>query len=376
MARSGLHARTLWFEKLVTGRGGDVILQMAERALAACRVVASRIACALLLVAAAAPTPLLAQAAQRQDSNSDAQDARIDALFGTPNEETPAPLSNLYATAPGLERQIPAAQWRVNALAPLSFDTNPSLSSRGGGSTLATSPFGGVSWAAPVPNLPLRVTLSASTFLNRYFNASTFDNERISVSGRLQYVDPNNDQAFSPYFAIAPRWDYVDAYSDQVSARQDFNLGFNKRFNFDGSFQPVPASGNTAAATVWSLGMTAFVQRRLRQPQLSSSALFVIPSLSYVLSKDWNASFAVEVLNRWFDQNAVGQMRNDLEATPIATLEYVIPAAILGGDRFAALLGRPALDMQGSYLKVWSSAPGIAYDQWEAQTVLKMGWRF
>ena len=71
-----------------------------------------------------------------------------------------------------------------------------------------------------------------------------------------------------------------------------------------------------------------------------------------------------------------GESSRDLEALPIATLEYVVPTSFLGGDKMANILGRPALDFQGSYLKVWSSVPGVSFGQWEAQAALKLGWRF
>ena len=322
------------------------------------------------------PAPLCAQTADRLDAQSDAQDARNDALLATPNLATPEPLSNLISTAPGLEQQVPAPQWRFNVLAPLGYTSNAEEISRGGTQSLETSPFGGPSWAAPVANLPLRVTVNANAESERYFRASNVDLDKFGVSGRLQYVDPANDQAFSPFVAVAPRWDYLPTFSDQVSARQNFNLGFNKRFNFDGDFAPVPIAGDTSASTVWSFGLTAFVQRRLREPQLSSSALFVIPSVSYVISKDWNANFAVEVLERWFDANSAGFSGRNWEAVPIGTVEYVIPASIFGSETVARTLGRPALDFQGSYQKVWSNAPGAGFDQWTASATLKMGWRF
>ncbi len=274
----------------------------------AARAFGSRVLVLAVAAVPLLPAPLLAQTTQRLDSSGDAQDARTDALLGTLNLETPEPLSNLYSTAPGLEQQLPAPQWRFNLLAPLTFDSSAEQTSQGGTQTLGTSPFGGVSWAAPVANLPFRVTVNANSELNRYFDASDADNDRLTVSGRVQYVDPANDQAFSPYFAIAPRWEYLPTFSEQVSARQDFNLGFNKRFNFDDSFHSIPIAADTSAETVWSFGLTAFVQRRLREPQLSSSALFVIPSVSYIISKDWNASFAVEFLGRWFDPNAAGEL--------------------------------------------------------------------
>ena len=295
-------------------------------------------------ICASLPAPLFAQVADRLDAQSDAEDARNDALLATPNLVTPAPLSNLYSTAPGLEQQAPAPQWRFNLLAPLGYNSNAEELSHGGTGTLETSPFGSLSWAAPVASLPLRVTVGVGGESDRYFRASDADLDKFGLSGRLQYVDPANDQAISPYVSVAPRWDYLPTFSDQISARQNFNLGFNKRFNFDGSFAPVPTAGDTSASTVWSFGLTAFVQRRLREPQLSSSALFVIPSVSYVISKTWNASLAVQFLGRWFDANAVGFTRRDWEAVPVGTVEYVFPASIFGGERVANMLGRPALD--------------------------------
>jgi hypothetical protein len=282
-------------------------------------------------------SPLRAQAARQLDVQGDAQDARNDALLATPNLATPVPLSNLYSTSPGLERQIPAPQWRFNVLAPIGYNSNAEEIARMGIQTLETTPVGNLSWAAPIGILPLRVTLNANAESDRYFRAPEVDVDKLGASVRLQYVNPINDQAFSPYFAIAPRWDFLPTFSDQISARQDFNLGFNKAFNFDGGFRPIPIANNTSALTVWSFGLTAFVQRRLREPQDSSSAVFVIPSVSYVISREWNASFALEFLGRWFDVNSVGLSGRDLEALPIGTVEYVIPSFLFGGERMVRL---------------------------------------
>lgn len=325
---------------------------------------------------ASLPGTLFAQAADRLDAQSDAQDARNDALLATPNLATPEPVSNLYSTAPGLEQQAPAPQWRFNLLSPFGYNSNPEELSHGGTQMLETSPFGNLSWAAPVASQPWRVTVNANGESDRYSRASSADLDKFGVSGRLQYVDPANDQAFSPYVAIAPRWDYLPIFSDQISARQEFNLGFNKRFNFDRSLAPVPISGDTSGSTVWSFGLTAFVQRRLREPQLSSSALFVIPSVSYLICENWNANFAVQLLRRWFDANSAGSSRRNWEAVPVGTAEYVIPASVFGSDRVANMLGRPALDFQGSYQRVWSNSPGAGFDQWTASATIKFGWRF
>lgn len=334
---------------------------------------------ALGLAAAFAHLPILAfaqAAGDRSDPGVDADDARTDALLGTLNLATPEPYGNLYSTAPGAEQQAARPQFRFNFLAPLNFDSNAEEISSGGTSTWATFPVGNLSWAAPVANLPFRVSVNARSEFKRFFDASDVDIDRLTFSGRVQYVDPSNDQAFSPYFAVTPRFRYDATFSAQTEARQDFNLGVNKSFHFDGSFRLIPAAPDTSAETVWSFGLTAFAQKRFRQPQLSSDALVLVPSVSWVISKDWNASFAVEMLGRWYEADRFGATSRDWEALPIATLEYIIPAALFGGDPFADLLGRPAIDLQGSHLKVWSTVPGVSYGQWEASATLKVGWRF
>jgi hypothetical protein len=337
-----------------------------------CRLALATAVAALLI----SPVPLLAQVGGRLDAGGDAQDARNDALLATPNRVTPQPLSNLYATAPGLEQQVPSPEWRFNVVAPLGYNSNAEEVQHGGTQTLETSPLGTLSWTAPLGNLPLRVTLNTNAESDRYFRASEADLDKLGAGARVQYTDPANDQAFSPYVAFAARWDFLPTFSDQISARQDFNFGFNKRFNFDGAFRPVPIASDTSASTVWSFGLTAFAQRREREPQLSSSAVFVIPSMTYKISEEWNASLAVDILGRWYDTDSDGFNARDYEALPIATLEYVIPAALLGGENTAIALGRPALDFQGSYLKVWSNVPGVTYDQWDARVAVKAGWTF
>ncbi len=335
------------------------------------------VAALALVTLALAPSLALSQAAgDRSDAGVDADDARTDALLGTLNLTTPQPYGNLYSTAPGAEQQAAQPQFRFNVLAPLNFDSNAEEVSSGGTQTWGTFPVGNLSWAAPVGDLPFRVSVNARSEFKRFFDASDVDIDRLTFSGRLQYVDPTNDQAFSPYFAITPRFSYLPTFSDQTEARQDFNLGFNKAFHFDNSFHLAPIAADTSAETVWSLGLTAFVQERFRQPQLSSNALVVVPSVSWVISKDWNASFAVEMLGRWYEANRFGETSRDWEALPIATLEYVIPASFFGSESFANLLGRPAIDLQGSHLKVWSTVPGVSFGQWEASATLKVGWRF
>jgi hypothetical protein len=329
-----------------------------------------------LFAAVSTPSSARAQATadrsavgDRSDPGLDADDARTDAILGTN-------YNNLYATAPGAEQQAVRPQIRLNGLVPLNFDSNPLELGSGSPNSWGTFPVVNLSAAAPLGDLPLRVSVSARSELKRFSDVPDANIDRLTFSGRVQYVDPTNDQAFSPYFAITPRISYLPTFSDQTEARQDFNFGFSKSFHFDGSFQPVPIAADTSAETVWSFGLTAFVQRRLREPQLSSDALTLIPSVSWAISKDWNASFAVELLGRWYDPDRFGQTSRDWEVLPIVTLEYIIPASLFGSESVANLLGRPAIDLQGSHLKVWSTVPGVSFNQWEASATLKVGWRF
>ena len=318
--------------------------------------------------------PAFAQA-QRSDSGSDAQDARTDALMATPNLVTPTPQDNLFATTPGLEEQIPAPRFGANILLPFGWDSNPAERAQGGPTSWGTSPNGSLSLTAPIGS-NLRFTASGFGEANMNFSASEANRDRLGGSARLQYVDPNNDQGFSPYAAFSPRWQYGGPDSVYQEQRQDYNFGFNKRFNLDGGFQPIKPAGDSSAATVWSFGLTAFMQIREREPRLSSDAVFVIPSVSYVISQEWNASLAVEFLGRWFERNRFGAANHDYEAMPIATLEYIVPAAVFGGEANAKLFGRPAIDLQGSHLYVWSTAPGASYGQWDLRAAMKLGWRF
>lgn len=335
-------------------------------------------ACAFgLVLGIAFPVAALAQAAgDRSDAGIDADDARIGALLGTLNLTTPGPVDSLYATAPGAQQQV-APQFRFNGLLPLNFDSNPLELGAGSNSSWGTFPVANLSAAAPLGGgLPFRVTVNARSEFKQFFNESDANIDRLTFSGRIQYVDPTNDQAWSPYFGITPRFSYLPTFSDQTEARQDFNLGVQKSWHFDNSFQLIPGAADTSAETVWSLGLTLRAQNRQRQPQLSSDALVLIPSASWAISKNWNASLAVEFLGRWYERDRLGEASHDWETLPIATLEYIIPTELFGSDNVAKLLGHPAIDLQGSHLKVWSTVPGVSFDQWEASATLKVGWRF
>ena len=317
-------------------------------------------------------------AAQRSDSYEDSNSARIDAMFGMHSRYTSVPQDNIFATTPGLEQQARRSQFTFNILAPISYNSNADFTPSGGAAgqnSAEFSPVIGASWSTPVFDLPLRFTGNARAEVDRFTQVPTSDFDKAALSGRLQYVHPTNDQAYSPYFVYAPRFDFDPFFRERFATRQDLNLGVNKTFNFDGALRRVPFSPDTLAETVWSFGVTAFAQRRFRDPQPSSWAFYLIPSATYVISENWNVSLGIEVMRRVFDAY-LGFNEAEWFMEPIATLEFVLPAAWFGSERNAAMFGRPAIDLQMAYEQNWSNIPTFSYSAWHVGAALKLGWRF
>jgi hypothetical protein len=311
--------------------------------------------------------------AQIGDQREDAKTARYDALFATPNVVTPSPQDNIFATAPGLEQQAPRARFTINGVAPLGFTSNAEALSSGGTSSSEFSPVLGASWSAPVFNLPLRFTGNVRAEVDRFMSASSADFDKLAASARLQYVDPDNDQAYSPFFTYAPRWDFAPFYRTRFATRQDLNLGVNKAFNFDADLQRIAVSADSSDETAWSFGLSATLQKRFRDPAPESWAASVAPSLSYVISPQWNVSAGVFVEYRDFD-SLNGMDQEDWLVEPILTLEFVLPASWFGSETTAMNFGRPALDFQAAYEKNWSNVPAGEFEAWYVGVALKLGW--
>jgi hypothetical protein len=318
-------------------------------------------------------------AAQHVGAHTDAQAARIDAMFATPNRYGVVPQDNLYATTPGLEQQARPQRFTFNILVPIAFNSNPeelNPAFGGGTNTAEFSPVVGLSFASPLFDLPFRVTANVRAEVDRFTQTPSVDFDKVAASARIQYIDPTNDQAYSPYIAYAPRWDFTPFYASWIDTRQDLSFGINKTFNYDGNFRRVPFSANTLAETIWSFGVTTIIQRRFDNPPPSSWAFFVIPSATYVISDQWNVSLGLDFMRRAFDSVQGGFSEEDWFLMPIATLEYVLPSTWFGSDRAAALLGRPALDFQVAYERNWSNVPAFDYSAWYVGIALKLGWRF
>jgi hypothetical protein len=327
-------------------------------------------AAAVLLIAAAWAGAAVAQRAGNESVSGD--EAWLDAVLATPNYKTPVLPDNAIATAPGLEQPVPAPQFTLNALVPLVFNSNPEFRSSGGPQSFDASPVARLGWATQLGELPLRFSGAAGLEFERYPNAGDADIDYLRTSARLQYT-PGDSQDFSPFFSYVPRQDFDPTLSNNFATRQDLNLGIDKVFAFDGNFNRIASGGS--ATPVWSLGFSAGVQRRFRDPPPQSYALFFVPSASCVISDQWNVSFSVPLTRRWFDQMDGFTQRN-FTAEPVGVLEYIVPSAWLGGTDRAPLFGNPSVDLLVFHERNWSNLGAASYGQWVAGLVFKTGWRF
>jgi hypothetical protein len=295
--------------------------------------------------------------------------------LATPNQKTPVSQDNNFATAPGVEQAARTPQFSLNILAPAFFNSNAQFLSSGGSKTLEGSPVVRLGWASQLFDSPIRVSAAASLETERFTSAPNAAVDYIRPSARAQWVNREDDQAYSPFLSYVPRLDFDPTFANNFATRQDLNLGVDKVFNFDGVFNRIPAASSSSAATVWSFGFSVGAQRRFRDPSPQSYAFLFNPSASYVISEQWNASLSMPITRRWFDTiNGVGQ--RNLTVEPTGVVEYVIPGGWLGGADAARMLGNPAVDFLTGVKRNCSNVSGRAYTQWVAGIVFKTGWRF
>jgi hypothetical protein len=330
---------------------------------------------AVVIILAPAGNSAIAQTANSNAGLEGGQDGLFDALLATPTQKTPLPQDSIFATAPGAEQAARTPQFTLNVLAPALYNSNAQFLSSGGSQTLEGSPLVRLGWASQLFDTPIRVSAGASLETERFVNAPGAAIDYIRPSARAQYINPQDDQDYSPYLSYVPRLDFDPTFANNFATRQDVNLGIQKAFNFDGAFNRLPAGSNTSSATVWSFGFNIGAQQRFRDPSPQSHAFFFDPSVAYVVSEQWNASFSMVITRRWFE-SVGGISQRNLTWEPIGIVEYVIPGDWLGGADRARWLGTPAIDFVGGLERNWSNISGREYSQWRAGLVLKTGWRF
>jgi hypothetical protein len=339
------------------------------------RVSRAAVFAAVLVATTAQGSPASAQTANSNAGLEGGQDSLFDAILATPNYKTPVLPDNIFATTPGLEQVAPVPQFTLNVLAPALFNSNAQFLSSGGSQAFEGSPLVRLGWASQLFNTPIRISGAASFETERFVNGPGAAIDYIRPSARAQYVNPEDDQAYSPFLSYVPRLDFDPTFANNFATRQDVNLGVAKVFNFDGAFNRVSASSNSSSETVWSFGFSIGGQQRFRDPRPQSHALLFTPSASYVISEQWNASFEMPITRRWFE-TIDGVSQRNLTWEPTGVVEYVLPAEWLGGSDAAQWRGNPAIDFVAGLEKNWSNISGREYSQWRVGLVFKTGWRF
>lgn len=325
-------------------------------------------------------TALRTELAIAQTANSNAgleggQDNLFDAILATPNQKTPVLPDNVFATAPGLEQAVPTPQFTLNVLAPALYNSNAQFLRSGGSNAFEGSPLVRLGWASQLFDTPIRISGAASFETERFVNGPGAAIDYIRPSARAQYTNPQDDQDFSPYLSYVPRLDFDPTFANNFATRQDVNFGIDKVFNFDGAFNRLPPASDSSSARVWSFGFNIAAQQRFRDPSPQSHAFFFNPSVAYVISEEWNASFDMAITRRWF-QAIDGVNQRNLTWEPTGVVEYVIPSDWLGGGDAARWRGNPAIDFVAGLERNWSNISGREYTQWRVGVVFKTGWRF
>jgi hypothetical protein len=331
---------------------------------------------ALLGIAGVLSGPPSARAQNtNQDTTDDSQQFLFDLLYGMPDREQPLVGDSLLATDPGAEQQAPTPSFYLRTLAPLNYTSNAESRSSGGTQTTEGSPEIRLGFASQIPKLPLRFTASTALEFDRFVQSNPAEFDKIRPRAQLQYVDSDDDQAFSPFVGFSPRLDFTPTLDDNTATRYDVNVGIMKAFNFDGEFNRVPASGNTFAASRLRLGVTLIGQRRFREPPPASYALILAPSVSYRISEDWSAALGIEATRRWFERIGSTYQEN-FTLEPVGALEYSVPERWLGGPETARWFGRPAVDFFGGVERNWSNVASARFTRVYAGFAFKAAWRF
>ena len=335
---------------------------------------------AAVLAGVLLPTAGQIGSAIAQTANSNAgleggQDGLFDAILATPNQKTPVPQDNLFATAPGVEQAARTPQFTLNILAPALFNSNAQFLSSGGSKTLEGSPVVRLGWASQLFDTPIRISGAASFETERFVNAPGAAIDYIRPSARAQYINPLDDQDYSPFLSYVPRLDFDPTFANNFATRQDLNLGIDKVFNFDGAFNRVPAAPDSSSATVWSFGFNIGGQRRFRDPAPQSYAFFFNPSavIRHLRAMERQLFDADNAPLVRYDQRGKSA-EPDLGTNGCRRIRD--PERLVGRVGRSAMLGNPAIDFVAGLERNWSNASVRDYTQWRVGIVFKTGWRF
>jgi hypothetical protein len=309
----------------------------------------------------------------RQDDQSDRVQDQEDAIDAA-QEATQARQAAGQPTPP-------AKAFNLRIDAPLYYNSNAAEVSSGGPAALEGDPEIELGWNRSLVSLPLKLSVKLRADTDRFANVPQANEDEASGSVKAAYYDANDDQAWAPFASFRTTGLFDATFSPWTETRNDFALGFDRFFNLDGNFHPLPSGARSRIAAVWQLGLSMYVQRRLRTPVPNSTAVYVVPSVTYAASKDWNVSLFLSTRERWFDSVASAgttMSRRDFEVEPILTIAYDPSEALFGGSGLARqqLLGSPQIALQIAFENRASNIANKSWSQWTVGPELTANWRF
>src|SRR5450432_4251261 len=160
--------------------------------------------------------------------------------------------------------------FRVNA--PWYYNSNAGGVPVGGPAALEADPEIELGWTRSLTTIPLKLSVKLRADTDRYASVPQADEDETSGTFKASYYDASNDQACAPFFSYKAGAIFYPTFSPWTETKNDLALGFDKLFNFDDDFQMLPASARSRVTAVWSVGVSSFVQRRLRTPGPGSTA--------------------------------------------------------------------------------------------------------
>jgi hypothetical protein len=151
--------------------------------------------------------------------------------------------------------------------------------------------------------------------------------------------------------------------------------GVDKMFNFGADWRRLPPQADSESDAVYSLGFTARVQQRLRDPSPASVALIAGPWATWCINDNWSATLEVDAVGRWYRADA-GLREHSWLVNPQFTLAWTPGADRFGGSARRRALGKPEIDLQISYARLDSNVQGNSFRQWQVGPTLLARWWF
>jgi len=130
--------------------------------------------------------------------------------------------------------------FRVNA--PLNYNSNAAETLSGEPAALEGDPEIELGWTRRLTSVPLRLSVKLRADTDRFANVPQANEDEVSESIKAAYYDANDDQAWAPFVSYKNTALFEATFGPWTETRNDFAIGFDKIFYFDGNFHWLPTA--------------------------------------------------------------------------------------------------------------------------------------